>query len=120
MDADEVCLPEQVLLADVVDARLLALLGREVLAPGDRLHAERLADHGRAGAKFAEAEHAERGALELRPDSALPGLAGLKAGILVADMAGEFEHQADGDGGRRAARRAGAAGGGHAPGPPPP
>src|SRR5262245_33326030 len=103
MDADEVRLPEQVLLADVVDARLLALLGREVLAPGDRLHAERLADHGGAGAELAEAEDAERGALELRPDGALPGLAGLEAGILVADMAGQVEHQTDGDAGGRGA-----------------
>src|SRR5262245_57714215 len=97
MDADEIGLPEQVLLAGIVDARLLALLWREVLAPGDRLHAERLADHGGAGAKLAEPEDAQRRALELRPDGALPGLAGFETGVLVADMAGELEHQADGN-----------------------
>ena len=73
VDGDEVGLPEQVLLAHVVDADLLALLGREVLAPGDDLHAERLADLGGAGAELAEAEDAERHALEVGPDRGLPG-----------------------------------------------
>ena len=59
MNGDEIRLAEQVLLADVVDARLLAFLRREVLAPGDDLHAERLGDLGGAGAELAEAEDAE-------------------------------------------------------------
>src|SRR5262249_58622842 len=88
VDADEIGLPEQVLLADIVDARLLALLGRQVLAPGDRLHAEGLADHGGAGAQPAEAKDAQRRALELRPQRALPGLARLEAGGLLAPIAG--------------------------------
>src|SRR6266508_4632857 len=83
VDADEIRLPEQVLLAHVVDARLLALLGREVRAPGNDFHAERLADRRSAGAELAEAEDAERGALELRADGALPGLTGLEARVLV-------------------------------------
>ena len=39
----------------------------------------------------------------------LPGRAGVHAGVLVTDVAGQFEHQADGDAGGWAAERAGAA-----------
>ena len=42
--------------ADVFDADFLAPLRRQVLAPGDDVHAERLADRGDAGAEPAEAE----------------------------------------------------------------
>ena len=98
-------LPEQVLLAHVVDAGLLALLRGEVLAPGDDLHAERLGDGGGADAELAEAEHAEREAVEVDADGGLPRLAGLHARVLVADAPGQLEHQADGDAGRRIAHR---------------
>src|SRR5262249_21345554 len=50
-----------------------------------------------------------RGALKLRPDGRLPGLAGLEPRVLVADVAGELEHQTDGGAGGRAAGRARAA-----------
>ena len=67
VNGDEVGLAEQVLLAHVVDAGFLALLRRQVLAPGDHLHAERLGDAGGAGAELAEAEDAERQAVEVEP-----------------------------------------------------
>src|SRR5262245_35257925 len=63
VDRQEVGVPEQVVLRDVFDTDLLAALGREILAPGDALHAERLADAGRPRAELAEAEKAQRLAL---------------------------------------------------------
>src|SRR5262249_56470517 len=87
VDADEVRLAEEVLLAHIVDPRLLALLRREVGTPGVDLHAERLADHGGAGPELAEAEDAEGGALELRPDGLLPGLTRLEPRVLITDLA---------------------------------
>ena len=109
VDGDEVGLAEQVVLGDVADASLLAFLRREVLAPGDHLHAERLGDVGGTGAELAEPEHAERHAFEVGPDGRLPHCAGVQPRVLVADVAGQFEHQPDGDAGGRAAERAGAA-----------
>ena len=100
---------EQIVLRDVFDADLLAALGREVLAPGDHLHAERLADAGRARAELAEAEQAERLALDVDAERDLPGLAGLHPGVLPADPAGQLEHQAEGDAGGRIAVAGGAA-----------
>src|SRR5262245_14939868 len=105
VDGDEVRLAEQLLLAHVTDTGLLALLRRQVLAPGDDPHAERLRDLGRAGAELAEAENAEGQAFEIKADRGLPRHAGLHSRVLVADATGQLEHQADGDAGSRAAGR---------------
>ena len=51
---------------------LLAFLRREVLAPGQDLHAECLGDPRDPGAELAEPDHAQRLALEVVPDGGLP------------------------------------------------
>ena len=75
VDGDDVGVAEQVLLGGVVDARLLALLSRQVRAPRDHLHAERLGDAGDAQAELAEPDDAERLALDVGPERDLPRLA---------------------------------------------
>ena len=62
-----------------------------------------------AGAELAQPKHAKRHAFEVRADGDLPLVAGVQTRVLVADVAGQFEHQPDGDSGGRAAERAGAA-----------
>src|SRR4051794_11489134 len=105
VNGDEVGLPEQVVFAHIVDPDLLALLRRQVLAPGDHLHSERLGDLGGAGAELAEAQYAQRHAVEIHADRGLPWHAGLHPRVLVADAPGQLEHQADGDAGGRISRR---------------
>ena len=109
VDGDEVRLAEQIVLADIADAGCLAFLRRQVLAPGDDLHAERLGDVGGSRAELAEAEDAKRHAVEIGADGGLPGGAGVQPRILVTDVPRQFEHEADGDAGGRAAERARAA-----------
>ena len=106
---DEVGLAEQIVLAHIADAGLLAFLRRQVLAPGNHLHAEGLSDGRGAGAELAEAKNAQGHAFEIGADGGLPLGAGVQPRVLVADMAGQFEHQPDGDAGSRTAERAGAA-----------
>ena len=50
------------------------------------------------GAELAEPDHAERLALDLDADEFLQGLAGVHAGVLAADIAGQFQDQAHGQG----------------------
>ena len=69
------------------------------------MHAQNLADLRHFGAEPAEAEERQRLALEIEADGRLPHGAGLEAGVLVADAAGEFEHQADGERGGGIAER---------------
>ncbi len=97
MDGDDIGLPKEVLLAGIGDACLLAFFRREILAPGDDFHPKGLGNPGGASAKFAEAQNAERQALEIESDCRLPGYPGLHSRVLVADAAGQFEHEADGD-----------------------
>ena len=68
-------------------------------APGDDLHAERLA----------EADEAQRLALDVHAERELPVLAGLHPGVLPADPPGQLQHQAEGDAGGRVAVAGGAA-----------
>ncbi len=87
---------EQLLLAGVADAGFLALLRREVGAPGDDVHAEHLGHAGDLAAELAEADDTERLALDLGAGKGLPGLAGMHPRVLAADAAGEFQDQAHG------------------------
>ena len=98
MDGDDVGGGEQFLLGGVADADFLAFLGRQVRAPGDHVHAERLRQLRHLGAELAEAEHAERPALDLHADEFLQGFAGMHARVLAADIAGQFQDQAHGQG----------------------
>src|SRR5205085_2559989 len=63
-------------------------------------HAERLGDLRDARAELAEADHAESLPVEIDADRGLPWLARLHTRVLVADPAGEPEHQPDRDAGR--------------------
>src|SRR3954471_22497566 len=106
MDGDEIGLPQQVLLAaGKVDAHFAALVRGQVLAPRGDLHAERLGDVRDAGAQLAEPDDAERLALEVEADRALPQLARLHARILMPNPPSELEHQADRDASGRTADR---------------
>src|SRR5258708_6860923 len=67
MKADDVGGAEQILLRKVARAGLGRLLGGEVLAPGDHVHAENLAGRGDARADLSQADHAE--ALALQADA---------------------------------------------------
>ena len=62
-------------------------------------------------AELAEPKGAERHAFHILAHGDLPGRAGLHAGVFEADVAGQFQHQADGDTGGRVAEAAGAADG---------
>src|SRR5262249_25414873 len=105
VNGEDVRLAKKILLARVADADFLALVRRQVLAPGDDFHAERLSDFCRAGAELAQPEDAERQAFEVQPDRRLPRRAGLHPRVLVADAPGQFEHQADGNARGRTAHR---------------
>ncbi len=109
MDGDEIRVAEKVVLGNVVRARGLGFLFGQVLAPGDSLHAEGLADRGRTLAKLAKAEDAEREAFEVASDRRLPRRAAFQPCILETDSARKLQHQAEGDAGGRAAGRAGPA-----------
>ena len=79
---------------DALDAELAEALGGDELVEGDDLHLEALGALGDELADAAEADHAERlavelGALELGP---LPGAAGQRA-VRLGDVAAEREHQ---------------------------
>ena len=52
---------------------------------------------GDALAELAEADDAERLAVEVAADGRLPVRAGFQPRVFEADVAGEFQHQADGD-----------------------
>ena len=106
MHRDDVGVAEQVVLGDVFGADLLASLRRQILAPGDHLHAERLADTGGPRAELAEPEHAECLAFDVHAERVLPRHAGFHPRVLPADPAGQFEDQAEGDAGGRIAEAA--------------
>ena len=95
MNGDEIGFLEQVGLGRVFDAQFGACFRLQVLTPGNDLHAEGLRHLGDACAEIAEPDDAERVLKQVGADGRLPGLAGLHAGILDADVAGEVEHQPD-------------------------
>src|SRR4051812_20837322 len=108
MNAQEIRLAEQILLRHQRGATGLGGLRGEILAPGDQLHAERLADLAHLGAELAEAEQTESLAAKLDAQRRLPWHALLHAVVLVADLARELEHDADCKLGRRLSGGAGA------------
>src|SRR6476620_5921778 len=86
MDAQEIRLTEQLFLRDVRGAAGLRLFVGQIFAPGDQVHADRLADRADLAAELAEAEEAERLAGQLDPERRLPRHALLHARVLVADL----------------------------------
>src|SRR5262245_27234349 len=111
MDRDNVGVSEKLLLAHQFRATGFCLFGRQVLAPGNRLHSESLAGRGRPLPKFAQAEDADREALEVAANGHLPGGPCLEAGILETDAAGQLKNQAKCNAGCWAADDAGTADG---------
>ena len=103
MDGDEIRAAEKLVLARILGSRFAAFLRREILAPRQHLHPERLRNAGSAGAELAQPENPERQSFEVKPNRALPGHAGLHARILVADAPAELEHQPNGNAARRTA-----------------
>src|SRR3954453_23066019 len=95
MDRQKVRLPEQVLLRHQRRTAGLGLFFGEVLAPGDQIHADRLADLANLAAELAEAQKPERLAGKLDAERRLPRHALLHPRVLVADLARELEHDAD-------------------------
>ena len=111
MNADDVGGCEQLVLGGITDAGLFAGLAGQIGAPGDDLHAECLADARDLPAEFAEADDAERLALDILAERDLPAFAGFHPRVLEADLAGQFQHQPDREPGRGIADRTGAADG---------
>src|SRR5262245_9248612 len=100
MNCDNVGLTEKVLLGDELSACVLSLLRCQILAPADRIHAERFPDRCGALAEPAKAKNTERQAFEIPADRHLPGFACLESRIFESDPPGQFQHQAKGNTGR--------------------
>src|SRR3546814_440526 len=80
---DEVGRAERRLLADGRAALGGRLLGGQVLAPGDRVHAEGLAIAGDQAAEAAEPDDAERRAVEVAAEADLPAAVAERLGLQV-------------------------------------
>ena len=75
MDRDDIRLSEQLILRDECGAHFSRALGREILAPGDHIHTEGLADLRHRAADVAEAEDPERPPGHVITDRLLPSAA---------------------------------------------
>ena len=95
MDGDHVAGREQFLEAHLPDADFGAALPGQVLAPGDDVHLERLADRGHPGADLAETDHPQHPALDRPAKRRLPSaLAGRP--VLFRNVAHERQDQGPG------------------------
>src|SRR5271157_1910973 len=81
----DVSAAEEFLLGDEPRSACLCLVGREVLTPGDYFHAEREADSRNLRADVAEAENAERLAVETVAHRELPA-AGAQMCVFQGDL----------------------------------
>ena len=72
MDADDVRVPKDLVLRDKLGAHLSGACGREVLAPGDDVHAKGLADARDRAPDVAEPEKAQRLSTKILANAALP------------------------------------------------
>jgi hypothetical protein len=75
MDGDDIRLLEQLVLGDECGAHLSRALGREILAPGDHLHTEGVADLCHRAADVAETQDTERPPGQVITDRLLPSAA---------------------------------------------
>src|SRR5437016_10928710 len=112
MNAEHVRTGEQFILRHIKHARLCRPFPRQVLAPADDLHAERLADRGDARADLAHAEQAEALAAQghARRKAFVPA-AGAHVALALGEAARRRDDEAPSElgGGRRAVSRAGMA-----------
>jgi len=104
----EIGLPEQVFLAHIVDAGLLALLRRQVFWLQAMTSSQRLGDPGGAVPSLPSPRARPGVSRRGRPRSSIARHPRLHACVLVCRCAGELEHQADGDAGGRIADGRGA------------
>ena len=109
MDGDEIGLLEQFFFGHQRGAGFLGFFGGEVLAPGDHLHVERVADARDALPELAQADDAERLAVKVDAQCRLPDRAVFQPRVLDAHLAGKLQHQAEGQFRRRRPERLGAA-----------
>ena len=109
MHRENVGAAEQLVLLDPLDALLRGLLGGQVLAPGDRLHAKGEPDAGDRAAEAAEAQQAERLAGDAVADPGLPSALAHKL-MILGDPPGGAEDQAPGELGGILVAAAGTAG----------
>src|SRR6202030_610657 len=75
MDGDDIRLLEQLVLRDECGAHFSRALGREILAPGDHLHTEGVANLCHCTADVAETEDTERPPGHVITDRPLPSAA---------------------------------------------
>src|SRR5690242_1899023 len=95
MDADHVGAPEKLVLVHALGPTFSCAFRGEVLAPGDRLHADGGANAGDLGAQVAKADDAERAPVKVEANSRLPTPAGTHGMELLAQMAGKRQHERD-------------------------
>ena len=87
MDGDHIRLLEQLVPRDERGAHFSRALGRKILAPGDHLHAEGVADLCHRTADIAETQDAERPPGHVITDRLLPSAAAQR-GVLGGEIAG--------------------------------
>ena len=97
VDGDDVGVGEQLILGRIGHACGGAGLRRQVLAPCDHIHAERLGNCRDFLAELAETDDAKRHAFDILSHGGLPQLARMHARILEADFPRQFQHQPDGE-----------------------
>src|SRR6201987_3223500 len=95
MDGDHIRSPEQFFLANQLGARCGCALGRQILAPGDHIHAERSANLRDGAADIAKTEKAQRSPGHVVPDESLPTTAAQR-GVLSSETASAAQDKCPG------------------------
>ena len=87
MDGDHIRPPEQFLLGDQLSVHCRCALGRQILTPGNHMHAECLADLGDGAADIPETENAQCSPGHVIADEPLPTAAPQRC-VFGDEMAG--------------------------------
>jgi len=95
MDGDHIRAPEQFLLGDQLGVRCRCALGRQILTPGNHIHAECLADLRDGPADIAKTDNAQRSPGHVVPDEPLP-TAAAQRGVLGSEIAGTGQDKCPG------------------------
>src|SRR4029077_1719069 len=103
MDGDDIRLLEQLVLRDECGTHFSRALGREILAPGNHIHAECLADLCHRTADVAETQDTERPPSHVITDRLLPS-ASAQGGVLGDEIAGTAQDKCPGQFDRRRRR----------------
>src|SRR6267154_6363728 len=100
MDGDDIRLSEQLVPRDECGAHFSRAPGREILAPGDHLHTEGLADLRHRTADVAETQDTERPSGHVITDRLLPSTATHRR-VLCDEIAGTAKDKCPGQFDRR-------------------